>query len=317
MSPGSEPMAFKLACLALVIFVSAATGPAALLAVVAGLGLLVSQLPEHLDRLRAHHRIWFRSLQVLLVLTAFSVVCLGVGYGRFVAGGSEGRANDKVAFAPYGEGYESYSWFLGGLLGRQYARRDVRDVVSAAFAERAKDDRVHLLAEVGLRTAGDGSRREEPSMLGHFSHKSGVAVDIHLPILDGDEPEMLPSNLLTGWGYLWRFDASGDSDALAVDVRGKRCAHRPKLGVVVPADLGYSIDFNELARLLAAIHDEAKKSKTTRLKRVILWPPFQRALKKSQAWRELFAKGSGRSIRFSSSCAWFIHDEHVHLDFSA
>ena len=309
-------MMFKLACLALVVFVSAVTGPAALLTVIAAVGFVVSKLPDQLERLRAHHKTWFRSLQVLAALTVFSFVCLGVGYARFAVGGSEGRANDKVAFAPYGEGYESYSWFLGGLLGRQYARRDVRDVVSAAFAERAKDDRVHVLAEVGLRSAGDGSRRSEPSMWGHFSHKSGVAVDIHLPILDGDEPETLPSNLLTAWGYLWRFDASGDSDALAVDLRGKGCKHKPKLGVAVPADLGYSIDFDELARLLAAIHDEAKKSKTTRLKRVILWPPFRRALKKSDTWKELFAKGSGRTIRFTSSCAWFLHDEHIHLDFS-
>jgi len=310
-------MMFKLAGLAVILFVSAVTGPAALLAFLAALGFLVHKLPGEVRRLKEHHPTWLRSLQVLGVLTVFSFTCLGVGYVRSAVSADEGRPNDKVAFAPYGDGYETYSWFFGGLLGRQYARRDVHEVMEAAFAQRGAEDRVHVLAEVGLRTAGDGSKRSEPSMWGHFSHKSGVAVDIHLPILDGGEPTTLPSNLLTAWGYLWRFDSSGDSSALAVDLRGKGCKHEPKLGLAVPADLGYSVDFDELARLLAAIHDEAKKSETTRLKRVILWPPFRRALKRSEAWKELFAKGSGRSIRFKSSCAWFIHDEHMHLDFSS
>ena len=313
---GETLVMFKLACLALILFVSAATGPAALLALLAGLGFVVHKLPGEFRRLKEHYPTWVRSLQVLGLLTVFSFSCLGAGYVRSAISADEGAANDKVAFAPYGDGYESYSWFFGGLLGRQYARRDVRDVVSAAFAERAKDDRVHVLAEVGLRTAGDGSKKEESSMWGHFSHKSGVAVDIHLPILDGDEPTTLPSNLLTAWGYLWRFDAKGDSSALAVDLRGQGCKHKPKLGLAVPADLGYSVDFDELARLLAAIHDEAKQSKTTRLKRVILWPPFRKTLKKNEVYKELFAKGTGRRIRFTSSCAWFLHDEHIHLDFS-
>ena len=110
---------------------------------------------------------------------------------------------------------------------------------------------------------------------------------------------------------------SGRREALAFDVKGKGCKHRPKKGIAIPLDPGYEIDLDELARLLAAVHDAAKESPTTRLTRVILWPPLQRALKRRPAYQELFGRGTGRRIGFNTSCEWFIHDEHVHLHFKS
>jgi hypothetical protein len=308
---------YKLALLLLALAMGAVTAPAAILAVGVVLTVLGMALRHKVAHVWERHPVLRRLAKALAVFVVCSLLCLGAGYTRTLMGGGDGEPKDKVSFAPYGEGYSTYSWLGNGLLGRQYARRDVREVLKTAFASRAEADRTHVLAEVGLRTAGDGERGSEPSLWGHHSHKSGLAVDVHLPVMADGEPTTLPTNLFTLWGYGWRFSDAGRSEALAFDLKGKGCRHRPAKGIEVPFDMGYELDLEELAHFLAAVHDAAKESPTTRLKRVILWPPLRRALKKTAAWKSLFGKGQGRRIRFNTGCEWVIHDEHVHLHFSS
>jgi len=308
--------AYKVALLLLALAMGAVTAPATILAIALVLATLWIAIRPKLKRLWERAPMLRRASKVVAVLGACGLLFLGAGYLRVALGGGEGEPTDKVSFAPYGEGYSTYSWFGNGILGRQYARRDVREVLKTAFASRAATGRRHLLAEVGLRTAGDGERSSEPSLWGHHSHKSGLAVDVHLPVTSGGEPTTLPSNLFTLWGYGWRFDREGHSEALAFDLKGKGCRHRPAKGVELPFDVGYELDLDELAHFLAAVHDAAKESPTTRLKRVILWPPLRRALKKTESWKALFGRGTGRRILFNKTCEWVIHDEHVHLHFA-
>lgn len=254
------------------------------------------------------HRRW---IVVMAVVSCLNFVVLGVGFGRSSRGGAAGKPGDMVSFAPYGAGYESYSWLGTGLLGRQYTRRDVRAIVERAFAARADDGGHHLLAETGLSSG--------KSLHFHASHKRGRAIDIHLPLKGWAGSAVMPSNAFTAWGYLWRFDPNGTQSAFAWDVptgpRG-RCKHNPKFGLALPVPEVYAIDFDELAHLLAAVYDADRAVKSTDLRYVILWRPYVGLLKATPTYRRLFGKGSGRrAIRFKGICAKPIHDEHIHLHF--
>ncbi|MGB0591505.1 MAG: hypothetical protein ACPGU1_17665 [Myxococcota bacterium] len=308
---------YKFALLLLALAMGAVTAPAMILALSLVVTALWITIRPKVREVWQRAPVLRRMSKGLAVLGVCGLIFLAAGYTRTLVGGADGEPSDKVSFAPYGAGYSTYSWLGNGILGRQYARRDVREVLEVAFASRGAAGRTHVLAEVGSRTARDGERRAEPSLWGHHSHKSGVAVDVHLPVLSDGEPTTLPSNLFTLWGYGWRFDRDGRSEALAFDLKGKGCSHRPAKGIEVPFEMGYELDLEELAHFLAAVHDAAKENPTTRLKRVILWPPLRRAMKKTAAWKSLFGKGKGRQIRFNQACEWVIHDEHVHLHFSS
>ena len=165
---------------------------------------------------------------------------------------------------------------------------------------------MHLLAETGLRSG--------QNLHFHRSHKRGVAVDIHLPVRFMGEPSSLPSSVFTLWGYLWRFNDEAQSSALAWDMP-KNCEQKAKLGLKLPMPSLYQIDFDELARLLAAVVDEDRATRSTKLRYVILWRPYVEQLKRNPTYKELFGKKSKRRIKFELMCATPIHDEHIHLHF--
>ena len=304
----------RLYAVMMMVAVAMVTAPATILALVLLVAFVADQLfrEQPVNLLRGYPRLR-RGLQALAVFAFLGVLALGTGYGRVALGGSEGKPSERVSFAPYGKGYETHSWLGNGVLGRQYVRRDVRRVMTAAFADRGDAGRVHLLADTGTR---DGEQ-----LSGHGTHTGGRYVDVHFPMTRDGEPALLPSNLLTLWGYLWRFDDTGEAKALAFDKKSKKeagCKRAPQWGVVVPAPLDYRIDLDELAHLIAAVHDAAKAEKTVRLKKILVWPPLQKALKKTPAWRSLFGKGKRRvSHLFNRRCVWVLHDEHVHFEFAS
>ena len=238
------------------------------------------------------------------------LLSLSIGYARADAVDAKGKPSDIVSFAPYGEGYRTYSWLGNGLLGRQYARRDVRRVLLNAFqAKDHKAGRNHVLADVG-----NSNGNPKKALSGHISHKNGLAVDVHLPLKRGKVAAEMPTSIWNLWGYLWRFDETGKLAGRTFNRRSGSlgCKQRNQPWNWEGAgDPSYEVDFEELALFLKAVRDESRKSPSLRLKKVILWPPFQRRLKKVAPG--LF-KGKGR-VPFSKDCVWVIHDEHVHLHF--
>jgi penicillin-insensitive murein endopeptidase len=153
--------------------------------------------------------------------------------------------------------------------------------VLAAYAalETSAPTKVFVYGETGASHGG--------SFRPHRTHQNGLSVDFFVPVMDHiGKSVTLPTSAGNKWGYNIEFDANA------------------KFG-------GYAIDFEALAEHLFQLHSAAN-ARGAGISLVIFDPPFL---------PKLFATARGsylkRNLPFMRGKAWWRHDEHYHVDFSA
>lgn len=189
-----------------------------------------------------------------------------------------GRLENAKQLPAWGENYRSYSYALW-LLGRASMHGDVRDVITAAYADVAAS-RPDLRFVYGEAAWPWGGR-----LWPHKTHRNGLSVDFFVPVRNasGGVSE-LTTQVYNRWGYDARFDNSGK-------------------------DGGLAIDFDAVAAHLAALV-KAARDRGVGISVVILENELRQILL-SDAARSAALAG----INFSEKRAWVRHDNHYHIDF--
>ncbi|MEY4544684.1 MAG: hypothetical protein RL685_879 [Pseudomonadota bacterium] len=255
-------------------------------------------LPAALRRLG---RAAWRSRVLWGVLLALCITVHAVAWGR--AWWSADAA--MSSFAPSGEGFESYSLLLTAF-GRQYLRREARQTVQDAFAERARAEprRRFVLGEMGWRAGG--------RLWPHASHRQGLSVDIFLPLLDAQRaPTGLSHQPWNLWGYCQTFDTTGRYAGTRWEAPPRSL---PLLGAVSPCFASTEassvhIDFEEAARLLLAIEHAAHRHRVE-IRAIILAPEYLARVSSTPAGRQL----GKLADKFVRRPVWIRHDEHLHIE---
>ena len=191
---------------------------------------------------------------------------------------ANGRLENGKRLPSRGDNFRAYS-SLGTLLGRNAVHHAVRDAVVDAYAALAvsRPASRYVYAETGWPSGG----RLRP----HRTHRNGMAVDFHVPVVDGDgEPRWLPAYPWNQWGYRLEFDAQG------------RLGH-------------LRIDFDAMAAHLQAL-ETAARDHGLKIEVVIFDPPLHPALFASDGMDSLRTR-----VRFTPRAAWVRHDEHYHVVF--
>jgi penicillin-insensitive murein endopeptidase len=193
---------------------------------------------------------------------------------------SNGRLENGKRLPTTGRNFVAYSR-LGALLGRNSLHSAVRDVVLDAYVllETAAPGWPFTYGETGW----PGGGRFRP----HRTHQNGMSVDFMVPVRDAGtgQPIRFPSSLLNKFGYGLEFDRQG-------------------------ALKGYRVDFEILARHLAAL-DEASRRHRLVITKVILAPEYLPLLCATDTGRKLC-----KQLPFLETPAWIRHDEHYHVDFA-
>ena len=192
---------------------------------------------------------------------------------------SKGRVEASVALPASGPNFSPYSG-LGVSLGRTHVHARVAGIVTAAYAELAKQtpEVRYVYGETGWPSGG----RFRP----HRSHQNGLSVDFFVPVRDaGGRSVPLPTPVGERFGYDIEFDDSG------------------RWGE-------YRIDFAAMAEHLYQMHRLAAE-RGTGLALVIVDKPFL---------PKLLATPRGDYLRqhldFLKGKPWVRHDEHYHVDFA-
>jgi penicillin-insensitive murein endopeptidase len=191
---------------------------------------------------------------------------------------ADGRLEHGKRLPTRGDNFRAYSEF-GALLGRVAVHSRVRDTVIAGYATVARTlpDRRFVYGETGWPSGG----RFRP----HRTHRNGMAVDFHVPVLAADgAPVELPTHPFNRWGY----DVEFDRDGRAGDLR---------------------IDYPAMAAHLLALADAAA-AHGLRIETVIFDPALHAALFRAPGGDAL-----RRRVPFSPRPAWVRHDEHYHVVF--
>lgn len=181
---------------------------------------------------------------------------------------------------PYsGDNFRAYS-LLGHLAGRTFMHSSVREVVLEAYADVARQhpELRYLYAEVSWPWGG--------RLWPHRTHQNGTSVDFHVPVRNGDgHVDLLPTSMLSLFGYGVDFDRQGKSDTR-------------------------TIDFEAMALHLIALEKAARARGI----------PIQRVIFDVELQPRLLATRSGAQLRgrlvFNRAQAWVRHDEHYHVDFA-
>ena len=163
-----------------------------------------------------------------------------------------------------------------------------------------------MLGETGLRDGG--------KLWPHASHGRGTSADIFLPLLDEERaPVRLSHEPWNLWGYCHYFDAAGRYAGTRWEAAPRLV---PVLGRVSPCLTStdnslIQVDFDETARLLAAI-DRKARLHGLQVRVLIVTAEYLPRLLNSEGGRELGALES----KFVRRPVWIRHDEHVHIEFS-
>ncbi|WP_437996935.1 penicillin-insensitive murein endopeptidase [Sorangium sp. So ce185] len=238
-------------------------------------------MPRVLHRLARRLALAAGLLLLAPVVVAHARVWLDDGAPSESAGSpAQGRLRHGHPLPPSGPGHVTYS-YLGASLGRQYVHGAVRDALLEAFAavSAARPGRRFVVGETGHRQGG--------AFWPHRTHQNGLSVDIFVPLRDAaGRPADVATYPWNQLGYGLEFDAQGRRGDLA-------------------------IDFDDLARLLSALDEEARPRKL-RIERIILAPEYVPLLLASPAGRAL-GPLSGAILRRQ---VWWRHDEHAHIEFA-
>lgn len=190
----------------------------------------------------------------------------------------KGRLENGVSLPAAGPNFQSYS-SLGSALGRTCVHSAVADIVTAAYADLARElpSTVFVYGETGWCSGG--------SFRPHKTHQNGTSVDFMVPIRNGAGVSVpLPTGPFNEFGYSMEFDSSGKSGDLTVD-------------------------FPAITTHLYFLEQEAS-ARGIKIRRVILAPEFQRRLVGTPHWPQV-----AKLDLFSKSKPWVRHDEHYHVDF--
>jgi len=191
---------------------------------------------------------------------------------------SRGRLEMGVALPSNGPNFQTYT-SLGGILGRTYVHRRVRDVIVDSFnaLQTSRPKTVYVYGETGKKNGGPFKP--------HKTHQNGLSVDFMVPIVNPQNRSVpLPTNVFNKYGYSIEFDAKGQHSS-------------------------YRIDYEAMAAHLLALKREADRSGIG-----ISWVIFDPKLQPY-----LFETINGpllkETVRFSRKPSWVRHDEHYHVDF--
>lgn len=190
----------------------------------------------------------------------------------------KGRLENGVSLPASGPNFQTYS-SLGSALGRTCVHSTVAEIVTAAYAELARElpSTIFVYGETSWCSGG--------SFRPHKTHENGTSVDFMVPVRNGAGSSVaLPTGPLNKFGYSLEFDASGKAGDLAVD-------------------------FPAITAHLYFLEREAR-ARGVKIRRVILAPEFQRQLVGTPHWPQV-----AELVPFSKGKPWVRHDEHYHVDF--
>ena len=242
-------------------------------------------------------------LRMAVVMAVLVASCFSVAWLRFLVS-SESRMQ---SLPPSGPGFSTYS-IVGAALGRQY----VRDVVAASLLEgirtasSAEPGRTFVIAETGWREMGP--------FRPHATHRSGLSVDIHVPLKDAaGKPTKLDSSAWNLWGYCWHLDELGRVAGLAWEAKP---VSLPLLGATrpcptIPMESGDSVDFEAIARLLRATA-AAAEARGGSIRAVIVAPEYVDRILMTKTGKTL---GKTESA-LTQQHVWIRHDDHIHIELS-
>jgi penicillin-insensitive murein endopeptidase len=204
----------------------------------------------------------------------------GASPSRSEGSPSNGRLENGKRLPTTGRNFVAYSR-LGTLLGRNSVHSAVRDAVLDSYT------RLEQSAPGWLFTYGETGWPDGGRFRPHRTHQNGMSVDFMVPLRDAGtgQPVRFPSSVLNKFGYGLEFDRQG-----AVD--------------------GYKIDFEILARHLAAL-DEASRRHRLVITKVIMAPEYLPLLWATETGQKL-----RKQLPFLETPAWIRHDEHYHVDFA-
>lgn len=190
----------------------------------------------------------------------------------------KGRLENGISLPVSGPNFQAYS-SLGYALGRTCVHSAVAEIVTAAYAELARElpSTVFVYGETSWCSGG--------SFQPHKTHENGTSVDFMVPVRNGSGSSVpLRTGPLNKFGYSTEFDASGKFDDLTVD-------------------------FPAITAHLYFLEREAS-ARGVKIRRVILAPEFQRRLVGTPHWPQV-----KELVPFSKGKPWVRHDEHYHVDF--
>ncbi len=218
-----------------------------------------------------------------LLLTLLCLPLVGHGETSTCYGTTaNGRLENGVQLPESGANYIGYST-IARFAGRTYVHSVVRDVIVAAYADLAREQRqkVYKYAETGFDEGGE--------FWPHKTHANGLSVDFMTPVIDASGTSVhLPTHPLNKFGYDIEFDANGHYD-------------------------GVTIDYEAMAAHIVALDRQAKRHGHG-LWRVIFDPELQPNLYEAANGR--YADYLRANVTFSEKRSWVRHDEHYHIDFS-
>lgn len=190
---------------------------------------------------------------------------------------AEGRIENAKRLPTSGPNFETYSR-LGSALGRNSVHEKLRQSILESYA-----DLFQHFPEYRF-VVGESGWPWGMNFYPHKTHQNGLSVDFMVPVLEFDQPSVLPHAFWKGWGYWIDFDTQGKFE-------------------------NYRIDYKAMRIHLLALKKAANRNGVF-IQRVIFSPELQKQLKKSKKEKRKLKK-----IPFSKSPAWIRHDEHYHIDF--